>query len=108
MNNKKKFLFAFTAVALLSLSACGGNNNNSQSSEPFNPIKGLDPLDQETTDAIKEKIAVVDSDGIYGNIYLPESVGGAQIIWDSSNQEIINPNWDGDMAPGVVNRPYQD
>ena len=107
MNNKFKHIFALTAVSLLALTGCN-NGGNKESSEPFNPIKGLDPLDQEFVAEVEEKIAVVDAEGIYGNIYLPEEIDGAQIIWDSSDKDVINPNWEDDKAPGVVNRPNND
>ena len=103
MNNIKKFLFAFTAVALLSLSACGKNDGPKPNVNPY------EKLPEETNAETIEDLTVVHAeDGVYGNIRLPENSEGAKISWWSSNPEIINPKWDGDAAPGMVNRPSQD
>ena len=99
MKNKKKFLFAFAAVALLSLAACGQRGN-------ANPYGALP---EETNADIIDDLKVVHADeGVYGNVRLPDASNGATISWWSSNPDIINPNAVGDAAPGVVNRPSQD
>jgi len=100
MNNKKKFLFALGAISLLALSSCN--------STPKTPISGMDPLEDSVRDAIMDKIAVVNNEEVYGNVYLPEQMDGYKIVWASSDEEVINPYWDGDKAPGVVNRVHDD
>ena len=102
-----KYLFAFSAVALLSLTACGNKN----------PYAGLP---EETDAEFVEKIDVVESVvdpskaedereyGVYGNVYLPSEVDGAKLSWWSSNPKVINPKKSGDAAPGEVTRPKKD
>ena len=99
MNNKKKFLLALGAIALLSLSSCGAHKT---------PISGMSPLDDDIREAISKKIAVVNNEEVYGNVYLPEEMDGYKIVWASNNEEVISPYWDGDKAPGVVNRVHDD
>ena len=97
MNNKMKYLFGLTAVALLSLSACQKPQNPNK-----NPYEGLEV---ETSEAILNDLAVVHAeDGVYGNIRLPEKSNGATISWWSSNPDVINPNYNGEIAPGEVNK----
>ena len=111
---KRKFLFAFTAVALLSLAACGkteqpkGNTNE-------NPYKDLPA---ETNEELTKELEIVSSMvdpskeepeyAVYGNVRLPDEVDGATISWWSSNPNVINPNQNGDVAPGEVNRQQDD
>ena len=102
-----KYLFAFSAVALLSLTACGNKN----------PYAGLP---EETDAEFVEKIDVVESVvdpskaeeereyAVYGNVYLPSEVDGAKLSWWSSNPKVINPKKSGDAAPGEVIRPKKD
>ena len=100
MNNKMKYLFAFLTVSLLSLSACQKGDTNK------NPFENLDV---ETDQAIIDDLAVVHADdGVYGNIRLPETSNGATISWWSSNPDVINPNYNNEVAPGEVNRPNED
>ena len=102
MKNKNKFLFAFTAVALLTLVSCG----KSEEPKNVNPYKDLPNTSDEE---VMEDLAVVNAEsGVYGNIYLPDEVDGASISWWSSNPEVINPNSNGDIAPGEVNRQNED
>ena len=99
MNNKMKYIFGLTAVALLSLTACQKPNNK-------NPYENLEV---ETSEAIISDLTVVHADdGVYGNIRLPEKSNGATISWWSSNPNVINPNYNGEIAPGEVNRQGQD
>ena len=105
---KIKYLFAFSAVALLSLTACNSNKN---------PYEGLP---DETNADFVEKIDVVESVvdpskaedereyAIYGNVYLPSEIDGAEVSWWSSKPKIINPKKSGDAAPGEVTRPNKD
>ena len=114
MKNKKLFSLAFSAVALLALASCGGSNN---------PLDGLEEMDEDTVEAFEDELKIANNEktyygqndeegeeieGIFGNIYLPSEVNGAEIIWKSSNENIISTKWNGDQAPGVVNRPKQD
>ena len=100
---KKKFLFAFSAVALLSIAACGGQVKE----DPF--LKEIANLETETDEAILDEISVVHADdGVYGNVYLPEEVDGAKITWWSSNKNVIDPRIIGDFGAGGVYRPSQD
>ena len=100
---KNKFLFAFSAVALLSLAACGGQVKE----DPF--LKEIANLEVETDADILDEISVVHADdGVYGNVYLPEEVDGAKITWWSSNKNVIDPRIIGDFGAGGVYRPSQD
>ena len=100
---KKKFLFAFSAVALLSIAACGGQVKE----DPF--LKEIANLETETDADILDEISVVHADdGVYGNVYLPEEVDGAKITWWSSNKNVIDPRIIGDFGAGGVYRPSQD
>ncbi len=106
MKKRFKYGIALGAIALLSLSACGGAKS---------PIAGLDPLDDEIASQIADKIAIRDGDptnegsiDIYGNIYLPDEMDGYKIVWETSKKNIVNVGWDGEAAPGVVYRPSQD
>ena len=102
MNNKMKYLFGLTAVTLLSLSACSRQPQDNNK----NPYEGLEA---ETSEAILNDLAVVHAeDGVYGNIRLPEKSNGATISWWSSNPDVINPNYNGEIAPGEVNRQGED
>ena len=101
-----KYLFAFSAVALLSLAACNSNKN------PYAK------LPDETDEALIEKIAIRESAinpndedtnyAVYGNVYLPSEMDGAKLSWWSSNSKLINPKANGDVAPGEVTRPNKD
>ena len=105
---KIKYLFAFSAVTLLSLTACGGNKN------PYAD------LSEETDADLIEKIDIVESVidpsrdedereyAIYGNVYLPDEIDGANISWWSSKPKVINPKQSGEAAPGEVTRPNKD
>ena len=115
MNNKKHVL-ALTAIALLTITACS-NSNKSQSEKKVDALyEEIIKLPNETDDKIIDELNVVPTlgeedeihDGVYGNVYLPETLDGANLTWWSSNPSIINPKWDGDAAPGVVNRPIKD
>ena len=105
---KIKYLFAFSAVALLSLAACNSNKN---------PYENLPEIsDPDFVQKIDIAESVVDPSlpedeqelAIYGNVYLPSEVDGAKLSWWSSNPKIINPKKVGDAAPGTVNRPKKD
>ena len=98
MNNKKYFL-ALTAVALLTIAACNNNKSSTPASSEI-PV--------ETNEELINELTLVNSDGIYGNVYLPGNVNGAKITWSSSDSSVINPKWNGDIAPGEVIRPYDD
>lgn len=53
-------------------------------------------------------ITIPDLDNVRGNITLPDRVDDEQIIWTSSNPEIISDKIQGKKLPGVVNRPDKD
>ena len=102
---KLKYLFAFSAVALLSLTSCGNKN----------PYAGLP---EETDEDLLKQVEIIESlnnpqdedegSAIYGNVYLPSEIDGAKVSWWSSNPKVINPKANGDVAPGEVNRPNKD
>ena len=101
MNNKMKYLFGLTAVTLLSLSAC-----SRQPQDNKNPYEGLEA---ETSETILNDLTVVHAeDGVYGNIRLPEKSNGATISWWSSNPDVINPKYNGEIAPGEVKRQGEE
>ena len=117
MSNKRKYGFALTAIALLTLSACNLNKkNDSKEVEVDTLYEEIVKLPDETDDSIVEDLNVVPTlgeddefhDGVYGNVYLPETLNGAKLTWWSSDKAIINPKRVGDAAPGLVNRPNKD
>ena len=117
MSNKRKYGFALTAIALLTLSACNLNKkNDSKEVEVDTLYEEIVKLPDETDDSIVEDLNVVPTlgeddefhDGVYGNVYLPETLDGAKLTWWSSDKAIINPKRVGDAAPGLVNRPNKD
>ena len=110
MNNKKYFL-AFVATALLTITAC----NNPSKSNGDKSTPAVDSLYEEiiklpnnTNEKIVKDLTVVNADEIYGNVYLPLEANGAKVTWWSSDPSIINNKWEGEAAPGVVNRPSKD
>ncbi len=120
MNNKKYFL-ALTAVALLTITACSNSNNKSNEQKSSNqPVDSLyeeiKNLPNESDENVISELNAVPTlgeddeihDGVYGNVYLPENLNGAKLTWWSSDPNVINPKWEGDAAPGVVNRPTSD
>ena len=106
MNNKFKFGFALTAIALLSLTSCGNNQN------PYANLAN------ETDEDIINEVMIVESPedysneesntGIYGNIRLVDKVGNAKVSWWSSNKNIIDTKNYSDNAAGQVYRPKED
>ena len=101
--NNKKFLFALSIVALLSLAACGGQVKE----DPF--LKEIANAPVETGAKLIDEITIVHGeDGVYGNVYLPTEFNGAKITWWSSDESIIYPKAWGDVAPGDVDRPNED
>ncbi|MCQ2798561.1 MAG: glycoside hydrolase family 43 protein [Bacilli bacterium] len=95
---KKNFKLIFGLASTLLLAGCGAKPG----------VSTLPPMDEALASSIDEQLEIVGADAIYGNIYLQEEIEGATIKWESSDVNIINPNWDGDMAPGVVSRPNED
>ena len=65
-------------------------------------------LTQETNESIIDELKVVNGDGVYGNIYLPNYVGGKKISWWSSDPNTVSAKAKGYVAPGEVNRPSED
>ena len=117
MSNKRKYGFALTAIALLTLSACNLNKKNDSKEVEIDTLyEEIVKLPDETDDNIVEDLNVVPTlgeddefhDGVYGNVYLPETLNGAKLTWWSSDKAIINPKRVGDAAPGLVNRPNKD
>ena len=66
------------------------------------------PLDEDTKEAFEKELFARYEGGVYGNIFMPDELNGAKISWKSSDKEVINPDWDGDKAPGVVTRQADD
>ena len=102
-----KLLVAFTAISLLTISACNNNNGKSKrGNEALHSeiVKLPDVTDEELT----TELDLVNKEGVYGNVYLPDKVGDADIVWWSSDYDIIDPEKNGDIAPGEVNRPTKD
>ena len=119
MNNKKHFL-ALTAIALLTVTACNPAKNSSQKKSTSKEVDSLYQeivkLPDESDENVIDELNVVPTlgeedeihDGVYGNVYLPETLDGTKLTWWSSDANIINPKWDGEAAPGVVTRPTKD
>ena len=110
MNNKKHF-FALTAIALLTVTACNNsnNNNNQSSAKQIDSLyEEIVKLPEETDADLTEELTLVNKDGVYGNVHLPENVDGAKITWWSSDNKVINPKYNGDVLPGEVTRQNQD
>ena len=109
MNNKGKFFFALSVLTVLSLTACNGGSNNKKSSKDDALERELAGLSLETDEGLINELSIVHAeDGVYGNVYLPEEVGGATITWWSSDESIIYPKGYNDVAPGDVDRPNKD
>ena len=113
MKNSIKLFCALSMTTLFSIVACGNKD----------PLAGLSPMDEQTVAAFEEELKIanysktyfgyqeeegIEDEGVYGNVYLPDEVDGAEIIWKSSNENIISTGWNGEQAPGVVNRPAED
>ena len=113
MKNGIKLFCALSLTTLFSIASCGNND----------PLAGLKPMDEEIAASFVEQLKIAnysktyfayqaedgeEDEGVYGNLYLPEQLNGAEIIWKSSNKNIISTNWNGDQAPGIVNRPSKD
>ena len=108
MNKKFKLFFVLSAASFLSLVACNNNANKSTSSSVDPSINPYADLVEETNEAIIDDLKVVNAEGVYGNVRLPEDSNGASISWWSSNPDIINPHYEDDIAPGKVNRQESD
>ena len=122
MKNKRKYFFALSAIALLTLAGCNNNTNkptsNAKSSEaPVDELyEELKNLPAESNVELTEDLNVVVQldendevhDGVYGNVYLPTEVNGAKLTWWSSDNDVIYPKQNGDIAPGEVTRPSSD
>ena len=113
MKNGIKLFCALSLTTLFSIASCGNND----------PLAGLKPMDEEAAASFVEQLKIAnysktyfayqaedgeEDEGVYGNLYLPEQLNGAEIIWKSSNKNIISTSWNGDQAPGIVNRPSKD
>ena len=99
----KNVIAASSLLAVMSLVGCGGNNTKTDKL-----LEEINSLNAETDESIINELKIVNADGIYGNVYLPSSVGGKDITWWSSNNGIIDPKADGNIAPGAVERPSSD
>ena len=108
MNNKFKLFIALSAASLLSLVACNNNANENTSSSVNPNVNPYADLVEETNEAIIDDLKVVNAEGVYGNVRLPEDSNGASISWWSSSPDIINPHYEDDIAPGKVNRQEND
>ena len=118
---KIKYLLAFSAAALLSLAACGGNNPpinptssqpGSSGNQPSESSKEPDPfegVEDETDEELIDDLTIVNGEeGIYDNVRLSEGFDGMKVTWYVSDPDIIDPNWEEDAAPGLVSRPQED
>ncbi|NLB48265.1 MAG: glycoside hydrolase family 43 protein [Erysipelotrichia bacterium] len=104
MKQKKKFLFVFTVLTFLSLSAC---NLFGQPKDQF--LEDIKNVPVESDVDLLEELTIVNGDtGVYGNIYLPEEVNGAVISWWSSDHDVIYPYEYDTVAAGEVIRQNQD
>ena len=108
MNKKIKLFFVLSAASFLSLVACNNNANKNTSSSVDPNVNPYIDLVEETNEAIIDDLKVVNAEGVYGNVRLPEDSNGASISWWSSNPDIINPHYEDDIAPGKVNRQEND
>ena len=106
MKNKTKAIIG-SVVMVLTLAACAGRQESKPQRDALK--EELDTLQVEQDEELTAKLDVVNKeDGVYGNIYLPEEVDGAKLTWWSSNKNVINPNYNGDVKPGEVYRQGQD
>lgn len=107
MKAKRKLLVA--AFGVLALTACGGGKPNIPPASSNGPAKpDLPEMDAETTALFQEKLEIRDANAIRGNIYLPTSLDGAEITWQSDDPEVITDEEVDGMAPGVVTRYASD
>ena len=132
--SNKKILFAISAIALLTMSACSrqsasssknesssaevssevssssvASSQSSQSSKVDEFLESIKDAPVETDVDIIDEITIVNADdGVYGNVYLPERVGDAKISWWSSNERVIYPHGYNDVKAGEVERQASD
>ena len=117
----KKFLRNTLAIttflAGLAISGCGespavnpnqgGSNNNT-----VNPLEesynNINKLAEETDENIIKELTLVNKDGVYGNVYLPNAIDNKKVTWACSNPDIIYPKTYREIEPGKVTRPDED
>ena len=112
----KRFLKSvMTASSLLAVMALiGCSQKESVTTTPKNETPDIAKVDDfsnlsaETDESIINELKLVNADGVYGNVYLPDSVGGKDVTWWSSNEKVIFPRTRSDIAPGEVERPATD
>ena len=99
----KKIIAASSLLAVMSIAGCSEKVKNPEPAKQKDELlEELNGLSMETDESIINELKVVNADGIYGNVYLPSAVDGKQITWWSSDKDIINPKYNGDIAPGEV------
>ena len=104
----KRFLKGVMAASsLLAVMALVGCTDKSAGTKD-KLLEEINSLSVETDESIINELKVVNADGIYGNVYLPTSVGDKEVTWWSSNNKVIFPKANGDIAPGEVERPSSD
>ena len=99
----KSVIAASSLLAVMGLVGCGGNNASKD--KLLEEIKGLDA---ETDESVINELKIVNANGIYGNVYLPTTIGEKEVTWWSSDTAVINPKADGSIAPGAVERQSKD
>ena len=107
MKNKFLKLICPTA-AILALASCVTPTGKGPTDGQVYDHSKLAPMDEETANAIKEEIAIVGGDAVYGNVYLPTECDGASIFWRSSDPEVVSYEDDGDLKAGIVTRADED
>lgn len=100
----KNVMAASSLLAVMSLVGCSQKDNGTTKDK----VDDFSSLTAETDESVINELKLVNADGVYGNVYLPESVGGKDVTWWSSNNKVIYPKADGDIAPGEVERPSSD
>ena len=100
----KGVMAASSLLAVMALVGCTDKSTGKKDKL----LEEINSLSVETDESIINELKIVNANGIYGNVYLPTSVGDKEVTWWSSDSDVINPKENGDIAPGAVERQSKD
>ncbi|MCR5309108.1 MAG: glycoside hydrolase family 43 protein [Bacilli bacterium] len=104
----KSVVTASSLLAVMALVGCGETKSNDITPKPENNNERPATLTEETDESIINELKVVNAEGVYGNVYLAESVGDKKVSWWSSDPKTIRPKSSGMVSPGEVIRGNED